>query len=287
MTSPPLPASRIWFAHLLFLLATASLGLVIPARAAQETFWPFNSFPPPASSLIYTNDSTSSVSVPSVGTITSRRVKLSNFSNPIIPPGLSNSAVYNNATTQFDSESSLDGGANWAAYTGSGPTSLTLRHTNDAAGARRFEMELTSQNIPVNGAYGAAVVRESPTLASLGEVVVTATNGGFFYRGFVNLFLEVSVDNGANWFALSPTTYVELSGASGAPARLSISKSNSTVTVCWRTEASGQYQLQTIGALGGTNWTNVGSPQAGNGSEVCVIETLSATNRFYRLQLSP
>jgi hypothetical protein len=287
MTTSPLPSSRAWFADCLFLLATMSLGLAVPARAAQEIFWPFNLFPPPASSLSYTNDSTTSVSVPGVGTITSRHVRLSNFSNPILLPGLSNSAVYNNASTQFDSESSLDGGANWAAYTGSGATSLTLRHTNNVGGARQFELELSSQNIPVNGAYGAATVRESPTLASLGELVVTATNGGFFYRGFANLFLEVSVDNGANWFALSPATYVELFGSSGAPASMSISKSNSAVTICWRTEASGQYQLQTIGALGGTNWMNVGSPQAGNGSEVCVIETLSATNRFYRLKLSP
>jgi hypothetical protein len=213
---------------------------------------------------------------------------LSTFNNPITLPGLNNSAVYNNASTRFDSESSLDGGANWAAYTGSGNTSLTLRHTNDSAGIRRFEMEFSSQNIPVNGAYGAATVRESPTLASLGQLVVTATNGGFFYRGFANLFLEVSVDNGANWFALSPTTYVELSGPAGVPATMAISKSNTTVTICWRTEAIGQYQLQRIGALGGTNWTNVGSSQAGNGSEVCVVETLSAaTNQFYRVQLSP
>lgn len=265
-----------------------SLGSAVPARAAQEIFWPFNLFPSSAWSLSYTNDSTTSVAVPGVGTIMSRHVKFSNFINPIILPGLSNSVVYNNASTTFDSESSLDAGANWAAYSGVGATSLTLRHTNDAAGVRRFEVELSSQNIPVNGAYGAATVRESPTVASLGELVVTATNGGFFYRGFVNLFLDVSVDNGASWFALSPAAYVEWSGAAGAPASLSISKSNTTVTICWRTGASGQYQLQRTGALGGTNWTNVGTPQPGIGSDVCVVETFSAaTDQFYRLQLSP
>ena len=288
MTTFLLPLHRVSFAHFLFLLAALFWGAAVPAWAAQEMFWPFNLFPPPASSLSYTNDATTSVAVPGVGTITSRHVELSTFINPILLPGLSNSAVYNNASTRFDSESSLDGGASWAAYTGSGVTSLTLRHTNDVAGVRRFEMELSSQVIPVNGAYGAATVRESPTLVSRGELVVTATNGGFFYRGFVNAFLEVSVDNGANWFALSPAAYVELSGAAGTPASLSLSKSNTTVTICWRTEAGGQYQLQRTGALGGTNWTNVGSPQAGNGSEVCVVEMFSAaTNRFYRLQLSP
>jgi hypothetical protein len=43
-----------------------------------------------------------------------------------------------------------------------------------------------------------------------------------------------------------------------------------------------------LAALGGTNWVNVGAAEAGNGSEVCVIETFSAaTDQFYRLQLSP
>jgi hypothetical protein len=272
----------------MFLLAIMSLGPLVPARAAQEIFWPFNSFPPPGSRLSYTDESDGSATVPGVGVITTRHIALSTYSNPIILPGLSNSVVYNNASTRFDSESSLDGGANWAPYLGFGATSLTLRQTNETGSVRRFEMELSSQNIPVNGAYGAATVRESAALASLGELVVTATNGGFFYRGFVTFNLEVSVDNGASWFAFSPATYVELSGVAGAPARLSISRSNATVTICWRTEASGQYQLQRTGALGGANWVKVGLPQAGDGSEVCVIETLgTATNQFYRLQLSP
>jgi hypothetical protein len=288
MTNSPLLSSRVSFVHALILFAAFFWSSAIPARAAQETFWPFNLFPLLDAQLSYTNDATTSVAVPGVGTITSRRVALSGYSNPIVLPGLGNSAVYNYASTQFGSESSLDGGVNWAPYEGIGSTSLTLRQTNDTAGIRRFEMELSSQAIPVNGAYGAATVRESPALASLGELVVTTTNGGFFYRGFANLFLEVSVDNGANWAALSPAAYVELAGSAGAPTSLSISNANNTVMICWRTEAAGQYQLQKISTVGGTNWTNVGSPQAGNGAEVCVSEAFNtATNQFYRVQLSP
>lgn len=288
MTIFTLPSSRVSLARSIFLLAAISFISAIPVWAAQETFWPFNSFPPPAWSLSYTSASPISATVPSVGTIMSRRFVLTNFSNPITLPALSNSAVYNNASTRIDFETSLDGGVNWAPYSGSGSATLTLRHTNGAPGVRLFELELSSQNIPVTGTFGAATVRESPTLASLGQLVVTATNGGFFYRGFVNFHLEVSVDNGANWFAASPAAYVELSGPAGVPATMSISKSNTTMTICWRTEALGQYQLQRIGALGGTNWTNVGSPQAGNGSDVCIIDAFNAaTNQFYRVQLSP
>ena len=286
MTTSPLRCSRVWFARFLFIVII-SLASAIPARAAQETFWLFNSFPLPASSLSYVDASPVSGPVPGVGTITSRHVALTNFSNPIVLPELSNSAVYNNASTRFDSESSLDGGATWAAYLGFGPTSLTLRHTNEAAGVRRFEMELTSQDIPVNGSYGAATVRESSTLASLGELVVTATNGGLFYRGFVNVHLEVSVDNGASWYPLAPAAYLELRGISGTPVSLSISKTDTTVMICWRTVAGGEYQLQSNSALGGNDWVDVGLPLSGEG-EACVVESLSAeTSQFYRLKLSP
>ena len=288
MTTSTLPFSRVWFARFTPLLAAMSLGLAVPAGAAQETFWPFNLFPAPGSSLSYTNASTISAEVPGVGTITTRHARLSDFSNPIVLPAAGDSAVYYNANTRFDTESSLDGGANWAAYLGSGATSLTLRQTNDTAGVRRFEMDLSSGSIPVNGSFGAATVRESPTLASLGELVVTATNGGFFYSGFVNFNLEVSVDNGASWYAFSSAAYVELSGVSAAPARLAILTSGTTIEFSWRTEALGQYQLQATDTLGGTNWINVGTPQAGTGAETFVFETLStATNQFYRLQLSP
>src|SRR5689334_10430427 len=109
MTTSPLRSSRVSFVHFLFLLAVVLCGGAVPARAAQETFWPFNLFPPPASNLTYTNDATTSVAVPTVGTITSRHVEFSAFINSITLPGLGSSAVYNNASTRLDSETSLDG----------------------------------------------------------------------------------------------------------------------------------------------------------------------------------
>jgi hypothetical protein len=147
---------------------------------------------------------------------------------------------------------------------------------------------MSSGSIPVNGAYGAAMVRESSTLASLGELVVTATNGGFFYRGYVNFNMEISIDGGGSWYATSPSAYVELSGPAGTPAGISVSKTSTNLTLCWRTETVGQYQLQRISRLGGTNWVNIGSAQPGTGSQMCATDTLTAgTNQFYRVLLSP
>ena len=288
MTTAVLPSRGACCTRFTFLLALLFLHLSLPVRAAQETFWPFNLFPPPAWSLANPDASASSAGVPTVGTITSRYFVFTNFSAPLVLPGPGSSATLASASTTFNSESSLDGGATWAAYTGVGATSLTLRNTNDTADVRRFEIEFTSENIAVNGAYGAATVRESPALASLGELVVTATNGGFLYRGFADIVLEVSVDDGANWFPMSPAARLGFSGPAGAPAVISISRVDTTLTVCWRTEVIGEYQLQRTDALGGSDWTDVDSTQVGNGSEVCVTDEFSAaTNQFYRVRLLP
>lgn len=285
MTTSTLPSSRVRLVRLITLLAL--LALATPGWCAQFIFWPFNLFPASSWSTTYSDSSTIAATVPTVGTITSRHLQLSTFSNPITLPGPGASATWNNASTRFDSETSLDGGANWAPYQGFGPVSFTLRHTNESAGVRHFEWEITSQNVPVNGSYGAATVRESPSLASLGQLVVMATNGGFFYRGSVSLHLEVSLD-GANWFPFSPAASLELIGPAGTPALLSITRAETTVSLCWSTEAVGEYQLQRTSELVTTNWTNVGLPLAGTGGEICVPDTFTpGTNQFYRVKLAP
>ena len=259
------------------------------ALAAQQTFWPFNSFPPTPWSLSSTDSTTTAASVPGVGTITSRRFVITNFSNPTALPSFGNETIYNNASTRMDFETSLDGGANWLPYTGSGAMSIRVNYADGPPALRLFLLEVLSLDVPVNGSAGAAVVRESPTLPSTGQLIVTSTNGGNFFSGYVNLALEVSVNNGVNWFASSPAVYVELRGPAGIPSTMSITKSSATqVTICWSTQTGGDYQLQRKGSLNETNWTNVGVSQAGTGATICLSDTLDATsNQFYRVQLSP
>lgn len=288
MTTSTLPLSRAWRARVLFLVVTLSSTPVFPARAAQQSFWPFNLFPAPGASLTYTSAVSASASVPTVGVITSRHFRLSNFTGPITLPGPGATVTHDNAATIFDSETSLDGGANWAPYTGSGATRLTLRHTNEVEGVRWFELELSTQDIPVNGSYGAATVRESPIQASRGVLTVTATNGGLLYSGNIDFHVEVSVDNGATWYPFSAPAYLEYTAPPGTPARLSMSRAGGTVTFCWQTEAIGQYQLQATDWLDGQNWYDLGGPVNGTGGQVCLAEAFEAgTNMYYRVELRP
>src|SRR6185436_2909472 len=116
--------------------------------------------------------------VPTVGTIYSRNFSLTNLSNPIVLPALDVSTNYMLANATMNLQSSLNGGASYTPYTGVGSIDLLLRQTNSAAGTRRFETEMLSLNMPLNGQPGYAL-RESPTLASRGELVAASTNGGF------------------------------------------------------------------------------------------------------------
>jgi hypothetical protein len=165
---------------------------------------------------------------------------------------------------------------------------MTVQQTNSSGDTRQFALEIVALNMTVNGAYGPAFVRESPTVASAGQLTATQTNGGYLISGFLNLNLEVSVDGGGTWYLSSPPVYLELSGPPGTPAILSVARANETnVMICWSTQAGGNYQLQRKESVSQTNWTNVGTAQAG-GSTLCVNDTLSAaSNGFYRVQLSP
>jgi hypothetical protein len=119
-------------------------------------------------------------------------------------------------------------------------------------------------------------------------LTVTATNGGLLYSGHLDFHVEVSVDDGATWYAFSAPAYVEYSAPPGTPARLSMSRTASTVTFCWQTEAIGQYQLQATDWLDGQNWYDLGGPVNGTGGQVCLTEAFEAgTNMFYRVDLRP
>jgi hypothetical protein len=55
------------------------------------------------------------------------------------------------------------------------------------------------------------MVRESPTLASLGETTITDLGGGTYrIDSFFDIFTELSLDNGTTWIPSSSVERVEL-----------------------------------------------------------------------------
>jgi len=63
----------------------------------------------------------------------------------------------------------------------------------------------------------------------------------------------------------------------------------SQVDVCWSSLSNTLYQVQFRSALTGNDWTNLGSPIAGNGANNCISDPIPAGQpaRFYRVVVVP
>lgn len=63
----------------------------------------------------------------------------------------------------------------------------------------------------------------------------------------------------------------------------------SEVELCWPSPTGKVYQIQYSSALTMNNWTNLGDPLPGNGSNICIYDTVTASEgqRFYRVVTVP
>ena len=60
------------------------------------------------------------------------------------------------------------------------------------------------------GLPAGTMIRESPTLQSLGQTTVRPIQGGAMIGSFFDIFMELSVDNGASWSPALQPAHVEL-----------------------------------------------------------------------------
>jgi hypothetical protein len=85
---------------------------------------------------------------------------------------------------------------------------------------RFFDTEMIAMNIVGGTLPPGFMVRESPTLASLGQTTITTINTGGPYQidSFFDVFTELSIDNGATWIPQTPpASHVELVDPSPIP----------------------------------------------------------------------
>jgi hypothetical protein len=90
----------------------------------------------------------------------------------------------------------------------------------------------------------------------------------------------------SNTFFQSRNRAFTLEGDSYVPL-LSIQVSQ--VSLCWYTVTGFSYQLQYRSSLTTNIWTDLGNPISGNGTNTCVLDSVSveAPQRFYRVVQSP
>jgi hypothetical protein len=86
------------------------------------------------------------------------------------------------------SSSSASGPSQWVTHGKLGNTTGT------------FNTEMLSLNLSGTSPFGPFMIRESPTLPSLGQTAITDIGGGLFrIDSFFDVFTELSVDGGATW----------------------------------------------------------------------------------------
>ena len=93
---------------------------------------------------------------------------------------------------------------------GMGPVqTMVLGKVGNVTGT--FDTEMLSMSIAGTSPFGPFMIRESPTLPSLGETTITDLGGGFYnIDSFFDVFTELSLDGGANWIpdSVGPTRVV-------------------------------------------------------------------------------
>lgn len=93
---------------------------------------------------------------------------------------------------------------------GSGTTIGTIRSV-DLTGTGKYENELIDLSITFGTSEGPIMLRESPTLASIGQTDITDLGGGLYHvDSFFDVFFEVSLDSGQSWEPYSTAVHLTM-----------------------------------------------------------------------------
>lgn len=196
----------------------------------------------------------------------------------ITPPSSGLSAVYSNTACILSFEDSTNG-VTWYPAQSTGYVYMAVINTNSP-----MTIQMTNSFFSGSNGLGTFRIRANTTKVSSGQTLLTPTTGGYLISGFLNVQWE-GFGSGISWKAANTNAYLELSGPSAAPSiKLQISQPTSgTVQVCWPTQTNYVYQLQKNTNPATTNWSNVGSPQSGNGATVCESYSAVGNNLNYRV----
>src|SRR5207249_9394292 len=69
----------------------------------------------------------------------------------------------------------------------------------DQGGTEYFDTEMLQLNLSGGNLPPGVMIRESPTLQSLGRTTITPEGGGYRIESFFDIFTELSPDGGATW----------------------------------------------------------------------------------------
>ncbi len=80
-----------------------------------------------------------------------------------------------------------------------------------------FQTEMLAMSLNGNSPFGPYMLRESPTLPSLGQTSISDIGGGLYrIDSFFDVFTELSIDGGATWIPSVSASHVVLSPEPGS-----------------------------------------------------------------------
>jgi hypothetical protein len=196
------------------------------ARAAYVTDDP--RLPPPVYRSIPENsvDYDTSAGTYIIGSFFDIFTEIDRFAPPPLPPGASEVHSFFDIFTEFDLTVQSGGNVFGPVHIRESPTRASLRLNGLPPGTpyEGYNTEMESLDITGSGKSGGlpagVMIRESPTLASLGQHRIIPLGGGqYAIDSFFDVFTELSLDGGQTWKPSSGPIHLE--GALAAVPELS------------------------------------------------------------------
>ncbi len=127
-----------------------------------------------------------------------KEAKLHAFTLPQPAPGTNGTQVYN-STPQLDFQFSSNNGSTFSQGRVQASLAFVARYRMNAGDTQFFDTEILSLTVQGGDLPAGILMRESPTIASVGGLTLTTTGGVYQVQSFFDLWTELSVDGGQTW----------------------------------------------------------------------------------------
>ena len=121
------------------------------------------------------------------------------FGASVLPPPSPGGELSHAFGSRAEMEVSLDGGLTWIPFVADALVKVHIANSGPDGSDTLFATEMQALDISGGTLPPGVMVRESPTLASLGETRIEAVAGGYMIDSFFDIYTEVSVDGGLHW----------------------------------------------------------------------------------------
>jgi hypothetical protein len=185
------------FAARIVPLCAAALVALGPQETRAQTCVPEDCLPPAGSA--YSGSIAHHFSFFGT-TVDLANLALRNFSSCSSPPASVPSAT---ATSSFNALMDFTASVNGAGAvpgTSNAQATIMVRFNHQTGSTRYFDTEMLQLDLSGPSLPLGAMIRESPTMPSVGQTTIQSLGGGnYAIDSFFDIFFEISLDGGQNW----------------------------------------------------------------------------------------